>query len=457
MKNSMCLPVSERLYGLSLIWQEANYNFAFFDRVPDLDWDSAYREYIARVISVEDLFAYYELLSRFTALLQDGHTLVIPPKSLYLILDRPKLMLMNVGNAPIVTNASCTIGSRVPIGSELLEINGIGAEEYLSTRVVPTVCETTHHRLLDHAMARLLLGRQGSVVNCRFHTPSGNSTEMELLRNRRMDTDPWLRTPGVPDKWEFMYFDEWFYNEAPFSAFEFSILEGNTAYVALNSFMDPTVVTSFTEKLPAVSHCSGLILDLRKNHGGDDAIGYSIVAHFLHQPTEPLLVRSPKHIASYRASGLSLKDTPADKIPGLHERAREQLLCYRKQWLHEEQWGNIQPSQEILSLPTAILTDSETGSAAEDFIMAFQSGKGEATRIGKSTAGSSGQPLIQELPGGGKLAVCTIPIPWPEEVWRKGIEPHIDVEPAIEDVIRNEDRTLKTAVCYLCGDEAITH
>ena len=105
MRDPLCLSVAERLYGLSLIWQEANYNFAFFDRVPDLDWDASYREYIPRVISAEDSFAYYELLSRFTALLQDGHTAVIPPKSLYLGLDRPKLMLMNVGNTPIVTNA----------------------------------------------------------------------------------------------------------------------------------------------------------------------------------------------------------------------------------------------------------------------------------------------------------------------------------------------------------------
>ena len=89
--------------------------------------------------------------------------------------------------------------------------------------------------------------------------------------------------------------------------------------------------------------------------------------------------------------------------------------------------------------------------------MAFQSGKGEATRIGRSTAGSSGQPLIQELPGGGKLAVCTIRMPWPEEVWRKGIEPDINVEPTIEDVIRNKDRTLETAVRYLGGDEAKKH
>jgi carboxyl-terminal processing protease len=41
MNNSIPLSAAERSYGLSLIWQEANYNFAFFDRVPDLDWDAA--------------------------------------------------------------------------------------------------------------------------------------------------------------------------------------------------------------------------------------------------------------------------------------------------------------------------------------------------------------------------------------------------------------------------------
>jgi carboxyl-terminal processing protease len=85
------LPVSlsERLYGLSLIWQEASYNFAFFDRVPELDWEAAYREFIPRVIAADDLFTYYDLLERFAALLKDGHTGVFPPKSVYLSLDRP--------------------------------------------------------------------------------------------------------------------------------------------------------------------------------------------------------------------------------------------------------------------------------------------------------------------------------------------------------------------------------
>jgi hypothetical protein len=81
--------------------------------------------------------------------------------------------------------------------------------------------------------------------------------------------------------------------------------------------------------------------------------------------------------------------------------------------------------------------------------MAFESGKSGATRIGRATAGSTGQPLMQDLPGGGFFGVCTIRMPWPEAVWQKGIEPHIYVEPTIEDVIVNKDRILETALSFL--------
>ena len=152
----------------------------------------------------------------------------------------------------------------------------------------------------------------------------------------------------------------------------------------------------------------------------------------------------------HKAHGVNLKDTPADMLACLSEGERENLLCYRNQWFHEESWGQIEPAAEILSLPIAILTSSETGSASDDFLMAFQSGKGEGIRIGGSTSGSSGQPLIEDLPGGGQLGVCTIRMPSSKD-WRKGIEPHIRVEPTVEDVIHQEDRALSAAMRYLCG------
>jgi hypothetical protein len=42
-------------------------------------------------------------------------------------------------------------------------------------------------------------------------------------------------------------------------------------------------------------------------------------------------------------------------------------------------------------------------------------------------------------------------MPEPEEVWQKGIEPHIRVELTVEDIIQDEDRVLNTAMRYLSG------
>jgi C-terminal processing protease CtpA/Prc len=449
MENLVCPSIAERLYGLSLIWQEANYNFAFFDRVPELDWDAAYREFIPRAIAADDLFAYYDLLERFAALLKDGHTGVIPPGSVYLKLDRPKLTLMNIGNDPVVTNASQVIGSLAPIGSILLEVDGMPVEEYLSAYITPVISENTPHRRRDRAVALLLQGQVGSQVHCKFAAPGGESVEMDLLRNRGADPDPWLRPFGAPHRSEFVNIADYFFKGVPFPAFEFKILERKVGYVALNTFMDTAVVPAFEEALPTLKGCSGLILDLRKNMGGQDGCAYSIVSHFLRQPTKARFVRSKKHIAVYKAHGVNLKNTSPDGLADLSEAERENLLCYRNQWFYEESWGKVLPAEEILSLPTAILTSSETNSAADDFLMAFQSGKGEGIRVGGSTSGSSGQPLEVELPGGGMGYICTVRMPEPEEVWQKGIEPDIRVEPTVEDIINDRDRVLDTALQYL--------
>ena len=36
----------EKIYGLSLLWKEASYNFAYFDKIPEIDWDKTYQAYI---------------------------------------------------------------------------------------------------------------------------------------------------------------------------------------------------------------------------------------------------------------------------------------------------------------------------------------------------------------------------------------------------------------------------
>ena len=65
---------SDKVAGLSLLWAEAKFGFANFWHVPDLDWDATYRSYIPKVLATKSTLEYYEVLQRFYALLQDGHT-----------------------------------------------------------------------------------------------------------------------------------------------------------------------------------------------------------------------------------------------------------------------------------------------------------------------------------------------------------------------------------------------
>ena len=71
---------SEKIFGLSKIWQEVNYNFANFGNVPTLNWDSAYIAIIPKVIQTQNDFEYYKTLKRFCALLKDAHTSIDYPK-----------------------------------------------------------------------------------------------------------------------------------------------------------------------------------------------------------------------------------------------------------------------------------------------------------------------------------------------------------------------------------------
>ena len=74
LSDSDFLSAEEKVYGLSVIWETAKTYYGMWDQVPELDWDAEYQAAIARVLEANSLYAYYNELSAFTALLRDGHT-----------------------------------------------------------------------------------------------------------------------------------------------------------------------------------------------------------------------------------------------------------------------------------------------------------------------------------------------------------------------------------------------
>lgn len=128
------LTVDERVYTLSYLWKEAEYNFAFWAELPELDWDAEYKKYLPLVINARSDLEYYLLLMRFYALLRDGHTAVTPP-----------FTLLEGRNVPFgVTRAEGKfLLSAVPsereelLLSEITHIQGLPIGEYMGKYVYP--------------------------------------------------------------------------------------------------------------------------------------------------------------------------------------------------------------------------------------------------------------------------------------------------------------------------------
>jgi C-terminal processing protease CtpA/Prc len=103
------------------------------------------------------------------------------------------------------------------------------------------------------------------------------------------------------------------------------------------------------------------------------------------------------------------------------------------------------PAQHV-DVPVAVLTSARTFSAAEDFVAAFDAMHRGIT-VGETTAGSTGQPLFFQLPGGGSARVCTRnDRAFDGTVFEGvGLRPTIPVSPTIKSIQRNADVALERA------------
>jgi len=78
-RKANVISIDERISGFARLWSEVKYNFAFFDQVPELDWDKVLEEYLPKIRKAQTTEEYYRLLEQCVARLKDGHTTVYPP------------------------------------------------------------------------------------------------------------------------------------------------------------------------------------------------------------------------------------------------------------------------------------------------------------------------------------------------------------------------------------------
>ena len=436
------LTLEQKIYGLSLFWKEASYNFAYFDQVKDLDWDATYIRYLSQVTKTQNNFEYYRLLSKLAAELNDGMTYITIPEQLVKEnVDFPRIKLAEAENKAIVIATEQALKDEIPIGSIVLAVDNRNTFEVLEQDVFPYISSSTEHIKIDLAIKGnyslgygLLAGPPGSEVTLTLQLPDNSTKNVRLKRNRTGHKINWHSSENIARK-----------QLAHADSVTGKRLDNDIFYVAINNFTDIELVEKFKGMLPQMQAAKGLILDLRFNRGGNTLLVEDILKHLTFHDLTGAKSKMRIHNATYKAWGKFAGDYPWAKK-------------YENYFLGQA-WTEMPPDtlysdevevSEKNVVPTAILISRNTSSSAENFLI-YASGAEHFTTIGEPTFGSTGQPLILDLPGGGTAKICTKRETYADgrDFVGYGIIPDIHVARDISYYLSNDDLVLNTAIDYL--------
>jgi carboxyl-terminal processing protease len=392
----------ERLAGLAEVWSDVKYNFVYFDHAPACDWDSLYLAYLPRVREARTTLDYYRLLQEMCAQLKDGHTGINVPGELFgRLYSRPPLDTRLIeGRVVVVAVLEDSLRKEgIRPGLEVLRVEGVPVREYAEHRVAPYQSASTPQSLAVACYEFYLLGGpRDQPVRVEFGDDRGGTFTRSLRRS-------YTRILSYPRD------------------VEFRLLPGDIAWVGLNSFGQDQVVAVFDSLFPAIERARGLVLDLRRNTGGNSGLGFNILGYLTGEPF---------------------------KVPGwstLDYRPLQRAWGWGTRW-QTVPFGEWRPrGSRWFRGPVVVLTSAQTGSAAEDFCAAFAAmNRGEI--VGGPTAGSTGQPLICPLPGGGSLRVCTTRTRYPDgkEYVGAGVLPDVPVRETVRDVRAGRDAVLEAGL-----------
>ena len=349
-----------------------------------------------------------------------------------------RLFLKNIDGKAIITRTNLSKKTEIPIGTEIIEINGIPTKEYANKYVKPYISTSTKHLLENICISELLKSPKGTNYHLKFRKPNGNVFSLKLVTEKVSEKEIY----PVIQKRELM---------------DFRWLNKKTAYVSLNSFSNPKINSLFISKLTEIKKAKKLIVDLRHNGGGNSNIGIEILKYLTNDDElQGSKSFSRQHIPTFKAWGLAYNLKAKDTLHGSEENKkilRQAYLTTKDSYFYKFPYytteNNIKKSERIV-VPTVLLIGNYTASAAEDFLIAADNQR-HMTKIGEPTYGSTGQPMLFDLPGGGTGRICTKKDTYPDgrEFVGYGVKPDVLIQKTYKDYMENKDPVLESAIKYL--------
>lgn len=419
----------EKIYGLSLIWQEVNYNYAYLQNY-NFDWDSLYIATIPKVEATKNLLEYYSVLSKIIYSFHEGHTNIILPSNIKKLYGNVPIAMSYINGKYYVTAYSSEYKDKISFGSILVRVYDYNVNDYFDRFLFPNNNLGTHIAKRQMGKGRFFAGLLSEELSATFLNPNGETVSLKLERMPYFPKD--IKIIEVPR----MYQDTVFLYKK----------YGDIAYIRINSFLNNTPSTSFAKLVDSLKNSKGIIFDIRSNIGGNSQYATDIVSYFTNKETMPIWWGQQKVNKGYsKAVGV---------YTFLHGDSTAKANNYYADYVNLSHYEGGQYSYpnhtngELKDLPVVVLCNYATISSAEAFILQLKQVT-SVTVIGEPTAGSATMPLEVRLPGGGEFKIATVKALDERGKLYKYTKPDITIIPSLEDEIDGNDIVLFRAIDFL--------
>jgi carboxyl-terminal processing protease len=379
------------------VWKEIADHY--YDRAFNgVDWNEVHARYAPLVDLTKDNHEFYALLSRMTGELHDAHTRFNSPEQWKNIKKQQGvgsgISLDEIDGRVVITSIrpdSNAAHVGIEPGMVVLTVDGKPVEERIAEIESAKSASSTKRATHIFTYSRLLAGAPDTEVKLGLERADGSVFETEVRRqvyssapNLETDTTPW----------------------------------GN-AYIRFDGF-HPSITKEFRQALERFRNSPGLVVDLRRNGGGDLGVLVPIAGYFFDKKT-------------LFAKDETRSGKPLSEFAGVFRLPLE-LYVGRN-------------GDQIYSGPVVILIDSLSASSSEVFAAGMQDSQ-RARIVGSQSCGCVlGIAKPRVMKGGGVLEMSEVL--WLSPKGRRlegtGILPDQTVVPTLKSLQSRADPALEAA------------
>ncbi len=377
--------------------------FVHWQKIPNLDLDAEYRQFLSRTLETSGRYDFDLLMIEYMNRLQNGHSWF---RDAWLTRTRGQSLGFDFRYLEpnwVVTKSNLP---RLEPGDIIAKIDDVDFETFYRTNRKYT--NPSSERTSRTSFPSLLF-----LFPQEFSLQTKNGNRFKIVRAPQQND-----SPAVSGKW---------------------IVPKQVAYIRVVHLVSADPERSALALLQEFRDASALIIDVRGYAGGNT-------------PTKLIAALMDRPYRSFgEASSLNIGLFQYWANAGDRERAafadyfRHPMLSWPATYREPE--GTVFRGRLIF------LVDGGTQSAKEGFLVPFKD-NGRATLIGERTAGTSGQPYFFKFDEDRSIAVGakleTFPDGSPFE--GIGIQPDIEVIPTIRDLQQGRDPVLERAVALATED-----